>query len=575
VLSRIDTFNVRPQQTITLTIGQNNAYAYAVLRDRFGNYCWFADTAQWASLNSTVATVTYVNNSAFEGVIGRPAGARNGSTLVVVSQGALKPDTAQVMLVADTLLALRLVNVANPSIALDSITMTTDSSITVKVQGIWSTAPGVWVDVTGTWTLNPINSIAFTIPLPATQTGQWIIDPATPGVTHLTVTSLNASVTVPVVVIALPALDTAVTRDIDGNGLIDRIDLAFDRDAVIAATSIGNFSVRYGAVTFPVTSIIQIDARHFQLILQEQPNSLLQTSWKPTVTLSAIPRTIPGTTTCIDGCAPVIYKIIKYMGSASDRAKDTVRVLLSEKGYNLSGGTFFLTNQPLQTFITWWGGSGGALADSLIAGIPSFTNVVADSILVFTMSNRRNLTSDNWMNIRAASRLLRDNAGNFPDTVNKRVRVDVIPAFAINTFPNPSSVTVRRVQGDSILVELVRPNQKSDVKKWVVTDKAGTVISLNGLVVPPLRPDNSREPVKLRLKVYDVVGNSVTWLSTDDLFKTGPDQQTPSEINLYWNGLNKKGMRSAPGIYRAVIYIDYPSGSTIKDIRTCVKIGLM
>jgi len=28
-MARIDTFNVRPQLTITLTIGQNNAYAYA------------------------------------------------------------------------------------------------------------------------------------------------------------------------------------------------------------------------------------------------------------------------------------------------------------------------------------------------------------------------------------------------------------------------------------------------------------------------------------------------------------------------------------------------------------------
>jgi fibro-slime domain-containing protein len=136
VVSRIDTFSVRPQQTITLTIGQNSAYAYAVLRDRYGNYCWLADSSGWVSLNTAVAGVSFVTNGAFEGVVARATGARTGTTSVIVSQGQLKPDTAQVILVADTLIALRLVNVANPNVALDTVILTADSSITVKVQGI-------------------------------------------------------------------------------------------------------------------------------------------------------------------------------------------------------------------------------------------------------------------------------------------------------------------------------------------------------------------------------------------------------------------------------------------------------
>jgi len=46
-----------------------------------------ADTSIWTSQNAAVATVAYVANSAFEGVINRPPGAGNGSTFVIVSQG--------------------------------------------------------------------------------------------------------------------------------------------------------------------------------------------------------------------------------------------------------------------------------------------------------------------------------------------------------------------------------------------------------------------------------------------------------------------------------------------------------
>jgi fibro-slime domain-containing protein len=574
VAAALDTFTITPRQTITLTIGQNTAYAYAVLRDRFSNFCSFADASAWASLNAAIATVTYTAGGAFEGTVGRAAGARTGSTTVTVSQGTLIPDTAEVVLLADSLLGLRLVNVANPGVALDSVRMNTDSTITVKLQGIWSTSPNVWADVTGTWTLNPAGAVLFTVPLPLTPTGQWTINPSTPGVTNLTVTSLNASVTVPVIVLSLPALDSAITRDVNGNGLIDRIDLAFSRDAAIPATVTGNFSIKYGAVTFPVASIVQVDARHFHLLLREQPATLLQTSWTPTVTIAAIPDVASGSITSIDGCAPVLYRVIRYAGSASDPSKDTVRVFLSEKGYNPSRGTMYLSNQPVESFITWWGESGNALADSLLAGIPSFTAIRNDSILVFSMFNRRILTAENWMNIRAVSRYLCDKAGNFPDTQNRRVRVEVVPAFDISTFPNPSGVTLKRVRESSILVEIVRPGQKSEVENWVKTDKAGTIISLKGLIAPPPRPDNSSEPVRLRLKIYDVAGNSVTWLSIDDLFKV-KDLQAPSAINLYWNGLNKKGMRSAPGVYRAVIYIDYPALSGINDISASLKIGLL
>jgi fibro-slime domain-containing protein len=160
---------------------------------------------------------------------------------------------------------------------------------------------------------------------------------------------------------------------------------------------------------------------------------------------------------------------------------------------------------------------------------------------------------------------------NSTTTITDTVWITVIPNvdMIINTFPNPSGVTLKRITTDSIVIENVVPDGRSVVKNWVTTDRAGTVISLGGIQ----RPDPSRttEPVKLTLKIYDVVGNSVTWTRTDDLFKSGT---TPKEINLYWNGINKKRMKVAPGVYRAAVYVDYPPASKMQDIKSIKKIGI-
>jgi fibro-slime domain-containing protein len=669
VVSQIDTFSVRPQQTITLTIGQNNAYAYAVLRDRFGNYCWLADTSSWASQNAAVATVTYVTNGAFEGVICRPTGARTGTTSIIVSQGALKPDTAQIVLVADTLIALRLVNVANPNVALDTVILTTDSSITVKVQGIWSTTPGVWVDVTGTWTLNPADAITFTIPLPATQTGQWTIDPSTSGTTRLTVNSLNATtsitiivksitklrlvniavpdvaidtirmttdstltvkvqgvwstdpstwidvigtwtlnppfaitfdiplpagltgqwtldpstpgttlltvlsqgalVAVPVIVIGLPALDSAITRDVDGNGLIDRIDLTFNRDAVISAALTGNFTVKFGSTIFPVTAIVPIDSRHFQLVLQEQTTPLLQTSWKPTITIAQVPKVANTTMTCFDGCAPVIYRVIKVITDANNRSKDSVKVMFSEKIKGPNGTVFAITNQPPNTFAVWWGNT-TVSADTLLDGITTFTSIANDSILYFMMKNNKDLGAQNWVNIETSPVVLCDYFGNTPASNNRKVPVELQTISIIRTFPNPAVATkIQVINGQDITVEVVKPGDKSRAKEIVLEQKrGGSIIAIEGISIPPVNTGK----VKLTMKIYDVAGNSVIWTKNEDLFSTSSIPGT--SVYLYWNGFNQQKMKVAPGVYRAVVYVDFPPLSNIKDIKTISTVGI-
>jgi hypothetical protein len=81
--------------------------------------------------------------------------------------------------------------------------------------------------------------------------------------------------------------------------------------------------------------------------------------------------------------------------------------------------------------------------------------------------------------------------------------------------------------------------------------------------------------VKGTLKIYDVVGNTVNWGNTDDLFHGVPDNnQTAPSFDFYWNGLNANGMKCSPGVYRVVIYIDYPGASNISDVKLIKKVGL-
>ncbi|MBN2036858.1 MAG: VWA domain-containing protein [Chitinispirillaceae bacterium] len=381
-------------------------------------------------------------------------------------------------------------------------------------------------------------------------------------------------ITVPIRIIPDAIMDSAITRDDDGNGFIDRIELHLDREASIPSGATGNFVVRFGSTTLTVTSVAPVQGgnnRIYNLAIAEPTGaalqtSPLQTSWTPTVTTNLINRVTNMTITCKDGCAPVIYRIIKLVVDANDRTKDTVRVMFSEKIKNPSGGLFPISNNPSATFRVWVGNT-DVSEDQLIQGISGFTRIVNDSILYFSMSNNQDLTSRNWMNVNASSLLLRDTRGNFPKANNRKVQVEVETITIIRTIPNPAIATKITIGGTNIGIEVIRPNDTSRIRDIVGPN--GTIISIKGIKIPPTGK------VDLTVKVYDVAGNSVAWLKKEDVLSLlrPEDRQPGAGINLFWNGINQKGMRVAPGVYRAVVYIDYPPESKIKDIRTVSIIG--
>jgi hypothetical protein len=385
-------------------------------------------------------------------------------------------------------------------------------------------------------------------------------------------------VSIPVVISPNAVVLNAATKDNNGNGYIDAINITFDNDTSVLSSLTTGFSVRYGTVVLPVTDVERTpggSARQWRLLIGEPTgaaleNAALQTSWTPTLTLADFARINNGTVTCIDSCPPVIYRAIKVITDANIRSKDSVKVIFSEKikGNNLA--TFNITmNQPPNTFSVWWGNT-TVSADSLLVGINAFNKIKNDDSLYFMMSNNKDLTARNWMNIKTASILIRDNIGNTPQSNNRKVPVELQTISIIKTFPNPAVATKIQINnGEDVTIEVVKPGEKSRAKEIVLERRqGGSIISIEGITIPPPNTGN----VTLTIKIYDVAGNSVIWAKNDNLFSTSNIPGT--SVFLYWDGFNSQKMKVAPGVYRAVVYVDYPQLSNIKDIRSISTIGI-
>jgi hypothetical protein len=385
-------------------------------------------------------------------------------------------------------------------------------------------------------------------------------------------------VSIPVVISPNAVVLNAATKDNNGNGYIDAINITFDNDTSVLSSATTGFSVRYGAVVLPVTGVERTpggSVRQWRLLIGEPTGAALataslQTSWTPTLTLTDFARINNGTIICVDSCPPVIYRVIKVITDANKRTTDSVKVMFSEKIYGSTGGQFNISmNQPPNTFSVWWGNT-DVSADSLLVGINTFNRIATDSVLYFMMSNDKDLGAQNWMNIKTASILIRDKPGNTPTSKNRKVPVELQTISIIKTFPNPATATKRQINiGEDITIEVVKPGEKSKAKQIVLVEKnGGAIISIEGIIIPP--PNTGT--VTLTMKIYDVAGNSVNYIRSDDLF--GASAIPGTSIYLYWNGFNFQKMKVAPGVYRAVVYVDYPPLSNIKDIKTISTVGI-
>ncbi|HUI91243.1 MAG TPA: fibro-slime domain-containing protein, partial [Chitinivibrionales bacterium] len=227
-------------------------------------------------------------------------------------------------------------------------------------------------------------------------------------------------------------LDSAVTRDVNGDGLLDEVVLYFDRKVTLPSDSnfVATIGLSYGSVVFKVDSIgggVGRTDSVFTLYLREDSSTgKPQTAWTPSLSIAGIvgADTIEGFRTT-DGAGPVIWKVTKTIGNTEDRTQDRVTVTFSEKIFDKDGASFKLSNIPGLVFTVWKRNSSGGYdsVPGVLDSILHFATLLNDSTLQFDMLNGKDLTSNEYLSISIDSQVTDQAHKNYPDDNNRKVPV--------------------------------------------------------------------------------------------------------------------------------------------------------
>lgn len=373
-------------------------------------------------------------------------------------------------------------------------------------------------------------------------------------------------------------LAIAITRDLNGNGYLDAIELYFDRpigEGELAAT---NLAATYSSINFANDSLVRRSDSSFTLYLKENTSTDPQTGWKLFVALSGASKISNASQlVTLDGAGPVIWTVEKQIKSTDNR-KDIITVVLSEAITDTNGAAFNAASAtPAATFKVYIKNTQGTFDTvQMLHDIEAFSEVKQTNKNVtsfkFVMSNDQDLSVYNYFNIESLPAVVQDqplgNTPNRPNSNNRKVQVKVLGQGAdIKIAPIPT-----RPDFTHTTPGVLAMTSNRQARKWA--QKGGLLINIR-----LLRPSDGL--MRVSLKVYDMVGNLVNWNYAEDYLKylndhkSIEDQQTGTtlDLDLYWDGSNRKGMKVAPGLYRVIFSIDYTS-NLYEDTKLSVTAGL-
>lgn len=358
-------------------------------------------------------------------------------------------------------------------------------------------------------------------------------------------------------------ISTAFTRDINGNGFLDRIDIYFSKGINLSKDNIDNFTVTCDLINFDIESIVALQGDSvYALYLKEEKTESAQTDWLPRISISDIDGAEnENAKLANDGAAPVVWSVIKEMPTNS-RKDDIVTITLSEQIQNIN-----ISNKPEDVFWVYIKENGNFTKVDRFDGaeIIGFDNAKTIKI---KMSNGKDLNNSNWVNIHYTKNLISDIHDNRPDSMNQKVNVRVKPkGVEVQIGPNPFLPSNNIGPGKIVLHH--NENAFSDANQ-----NGGIVIVVN----LPIPDDGD---VFLTLKVYDVTGNLVNYSEKTNVmkdlkkqFKTSEIQSSQLALKYTWLGNTKKGMKAAPGVYKVVVSVDYES-SSYSDARIIELVGVL
>jgi fibro-slime domain-containing protein len=376
----------------------------------------------------------------------------------------------------------------------------------------------------------------------------------------------------------LSSLDSAVTRDVNGDGYLDEIELYFNKTVTILPST--NFTITSNGVVFQVDSVSGVGTTgatgtHFIAYLHEQQNGQPQTAWKPLVSITGMQGVADiKNFSASDGAGPVIWSVTKTITNPEDRSQDVITVTFSEP-ITGPGGTQFAwsTVKPSDVLAVYHLNAAGTGYDTLynaLDGIAQFSQVIGDSIVKFTVTNGNDITQNDFMNIKVTAGQIFDARGNAPVTDNRKAPVKIIGALPprIIAVPNPSGPTFLHEQPGTLNF-VNNPNARN----WVRVERAGTVITFKIAI-----PSTPGEIVTGYLKIYDAVGNTVITADSKDVMaslkSSGANDSSAYDYDIYWNGSNEMGFKVAPGVYRTVVYLTYTSPAKSEKKRLWGTVGI-
>jgi len=262
-------------------------------------------------------------------------------------------------------------------------------------------------------------------------------------------------------------LSSAITKDINGNGYLDQIWLTFDKSVSASLNSnipTTNVSVAYtDPATSAVTTLIVDSIQPVNIVndtsssfivhlhdnvnaqngILERSNAIPQTSWCPLISISGIngANTITNQR-CQDGAGPVIWSVVLTRNSATDRSEDFITVTFSEPIQTSSGDAVsMLYSFPPGLVFSTWKKQGNILeldtsllaCNTEIAGDPciaSFYKIVNTNTVQFCMTNKNEIDSLDYFNIRIPSEMTdQATSANLPVANNQRVKVEVLDLY--------------------------------------------------------------------------------------------------------------------------------------------------
>jgi hypothetical protein len=387
------------------------------------------------------------------------------------------------------------------------------------------------------------------------------------------------------------SVSTAITRDLNGNGYLDAIVLHFTKTVSFANYPLAAIQIIYAGVNPPV--IFTVDSIRpgntlsdsVVLYLHENPTidprtkrPVPQTAWKPVVSLNQAPAggRIQLNIEPTDGAGPVVWRVDKYYIDVDDRTEDRVVVEFSEPVLDANLSTFPASNDPSMVFHDYrdTGGTEPKLLDLILDSINDFSKTQELTKFEFYMLNGKDLNALYFLNLKTepGSVMVYDAAGNPPSAINQKVRVTVNDAYGrLTVAPNPGKPST----AGPIDITL-KHDEKARQK--ILNEGQGILLTFK-MVLP--EKDSSNVKVSAILKIFDVAANLVQGaetgdngdILTDKIRATAPGSLW--DIDIYWSGKNSKGMKVAPGLYRAVLFLQYRhSGKVTVEKRYIANFGV-